>query len=202
MGNFISMAGTILFIHSAGPQGRKEGSGPFLSLLKKGLGPGYVVKAPKMPHPDAPDYEPWKKKLARELAKVEDGTILIGHSLGGSVLLKYLSEEEHGKSFAALFLIATPFWGLGGFTYKPFYLKRGFSARLTKVRRIFVYHAENDDVVSRAHLRRHAREIPKAKTREIPGFGHVFDTGECQTLMDDIRSIGSSQGNRRTPWRK
>lgn len=141
-----------------------------------------------MPHPEAPDYEPWKAKLAKELAKAEDGIILMGHSFGGTVLLKYLSEHKVTQAFAGLFIIATPFWGLPGWTYKPFYLKRAFATRLGKVGKVFIYHGQDDESISRAHPLRYAREIPKSKVREIEGFGHAFDTGECPALIKDIRS--------------
>jgi len=44
--------------------------------------------------------------------------ILIGHSLGGSFLLKYVSEEKIAKTVAGIFLIATPYWGGAGWQYE------------------------------------------------------------------------------------
>jgi hypothetical protein len=46
--------------------------------------------------------------------------ILIGHSLGGSFLLKYVSEEKIGKTIAGIFLIATPYWGGAGWQYEGY----------------------------------------------------------------------------------
>ncbi len=83
----------ILFIHSAGAQGPHEGSGRLVAHLQKGLGPEYQVLYPIMPDPENPAYEPWKAQLEKELTALEGEAILVGHSLGGSVLLKYLSEE-------------------------------------------------------------------------------------------------------------
>lgn len=37
--------------------------------------------------------------------------MVIGHSLGASVLVKYLAEEKSNVVVAGLFLIAAPFWG-------------------------------------------------------------------------------------------
>nr|WP_235788441.1 alpha/beta hydrolase [Salipaludibacillus sp. CUR1] len=45
-----------------------------------------------MPNPENPEYILWKKQLEKELDKLNGDVILVGHSLGGSVLLKYLSE--------------------------------------------------------------------------------------------------------------
>src|SRR5687767_8026656 len=59
---------TVLFLHSAGPQGPGQGSSEFVRHLKKELGPGYSVLAPKLPRPQDPDYAPWKAKLAATLS--------------------------------------------------------------------------------------------------------------------------------------
>ena len=180
---------TVLFIHSAGPQGRHQGSNDFIALLKKSLGPGYELKHPKMPHPERPDYEPWKAKVAKEIAKLDDGAILIGHSLGGSVLLKYLSEADHGKTFSGLFLVAAPYWGLKGWEYDAFFLKRGFPRKLTGVGPVFLYHTLDDEIVSQDHIVRYAKSMPKAKVRKVKGYGHAFNKEECPELIRDIGSL-------------
>src|SRR5437763_795534 len=106
------MAKTVLFIHSAGPQGRHQGSNDFVTILKKSLGAGYDIKYPKMPNPEEPDYNPWRDQIEKELVKMKEDSILVGHSLGGSVLLKYLSEEKCDRNFLGLFIVASPYWGL------------------------------------------------------------------------------------------
>lgn len=88
----------ILFIHSAGPQGRKEGSDFLLSHLKHSL-KDYWLAHPQMPDPDNPHYLSWKGCIEKELKALADDSILVGHSLGGSVLVKYLSEANSGKRF-------------------------------------------------------------------------------------------------------
>ncbi|MFO7446002.1 MAG: hypothetical protein R6W90_06520, partial [Ignavibacteriaceae bacterium] len=82
----------VLFIHSAGVQGPMEGSGDLVAFLQNELGDEYKVLYPMLPNPDDPNYVRWKLTLEKELAMLEDDLILVGHSLGGSVILKYLSE--------------------------------------------------------------------------------------------------------------
>ena len=178
----------LLFLHSAGPQGPREGSGVLLAGLRKALGKPYRIRAPKMPRPDNPDYPPWKAAVAKEIARLRDGDVLVGHSLGGSVLLKYLSEEECGLRFSALFLAATPFWGLPGWEYEGFALRRGFARHLPKMGRIALYHALDDDVVARSHALRYRKSLPGAELREVDGMGHAFDGGECGELLEDLRA--------------
>jgi predicted alpha/beta hydrolase family esterase len=36
--------------------------------------------------------------------------IVVGHSLGGSFMLKFLVEEEPRNRIAGIFLIAAPYW--------------------------------------------------------------------------------------------
>lgn len=182
------MSKTIFFVHSAGPQSGKEGSGEFISILKKSLGDAYDIKHPSMPEPEDPDYEPWRNQVRKEIIGLEEGSILIGHSLGGSVLLKYFSEEKSDKKYRALFIVASPFWGLKGWTYDAFCLKKGFAKNLTRFGKIFLYHTSDDDVVSHDHLIRYAKEIPNASVREVDGLGHLFNARECTELIRDIKS--------------
>jgi hypothetical protein len=63
------------------------------------------------PGAETPRYAAWKSQLEESLALLNDKSILVGHSLGGSVLLKYLSEETRQKSISGLFIVAAPCWG-------------------------------------------------------------------------------------------
>jgi uncharacterized protein len=45
-----------------------------------------------MPEEDSATYADWKVPIERELANRDDAVILVGHSVGSSVLIKYLSE--------------------------------------------------------------------------------------------------------------
>jgi predicted alpha/beta hydrolase family esterase len=180
----------VFFLHSAGPQGPHEGSGDFLGHIKKGLGPGFVVKAPKMPRPDAPHYGRWKAKLDKLLPALKGEVILIGHSLGGSVLLKYLSEEKVRFRISALCLAATPFWGEKGWEYEMFRLKDGFAKKLPALPRIFLYHSRDDEMVAFGHVKRYAKELPKAEVRALKNGGHAFEKG-LPELIEDVKSAVS-----------
>jgi uncharacterized protein len=180
---------TVLFLHSAGPQGPGQGSSGLVGHLKKELGAGFSILAPKMPKPQAPDYGPWKAKLAKILSGLKGDVILIGHSLGGSVLLKYLSEEKVKIRIPALFLAATPFWGEKGWEYDVFRLRDGFAKKLPAIPFIFIYHSRKDEVVEFRHLKRYTDELPKALLRPIPGNSHVFDEAGLPELIADLKAI-------------
>ena len=180
---------TVLFLHSAGPQGPGQGSSGFVRHLKKELGSGFSILAPKMPKPQAPDYGPWKAMLKKILSGLKGEVILIGHSLGGSVLLKYLSEEKVKVRIPALFLAATPFWGEKGWEYDMFRLQDGFAKKLPAIPFIFLYHSRKDEVVEFRHLKRYADELPKALLRPIAGSEHVFDEAGLPELVADLKAI-------------
>ncbi|MDB5104683.1 MAG: serine hydrolase family protein [Fibrobacteres bacterium] len=180
----------VLFLHSAGPQGAHQGSSDLLAYLKKGLGSGYRFIAPKMPRPQAPDYAAWKAKLAGFLPALKGDAILIGHSLGGSVLLKYLSEEKVKTRIPALFLAATPYWGEKGWEYEVFHLKDGFEKRLPAIPEIFLYHSRKDGVVPFGHLKRYAEKLKQGKVRALKGDSHAFEGGMPEMLADLKTIIG------------
>jgi predicted alpha/beta hydrolase family esterase len=183
----------LLFAHSAGPQGDREGSGFLVAALRRGLGSGYDVRYPIMPDPDDPAYAPWRDRLEEELAALADGAILVGHSLGGSVLLKLLSERKprtRVPHIAGLFLVATPFWGPEGWGVEEFRLRKDFAARLPRIPRLVLFHSRDDDEVPFAHLGLYARALPQATVRELDGYGHLFEHG-CRELVEEIVGAAS-----------
>lgn len=90
----------------------------------------------------------------------EPKVILVGHSLGGSILLKYLSEANVEESIAGIFLIATPYWGAEDWQVDEYALHDSFATRLPKAPPIFFYHSDNDDLVPFAHLALYAEKLP------------------------------------------
>ncbi|MFG6147623.1 alpha/beta fold hydrolase [Halobacillus sp. B23F22_1] len=178
----------VLFIHSAGPQEGKQGSSHLIAYLQKSLSVDYHFSSPAMPDPENPGYGPWKNALKEELSKLKGDVILAGHSLGGSVLLKYLSEEACDLSIAGLFVLGSPYWGLDKeWPFKEFELSEDFASRLPHISQIFLYHSRNDEVVPFSHFEHYASKISHAKTRVFKYGGHLFQE-ELPELVYDIES--------------
>jgi predicted alpha/beta hydrolase family esterase len=137
----------VLFVHSGGTQGLHEGSSDLVAWLRQVLGPPYEVFYPKMPNPDTPVYEQWKQTIKAELSRLDNGVILIGHSLGGSVILKFLSEEKITKKIDGLFMIGSPYWGKRNWKVDEYLLKEKFAASLPEINDVFLYHSRRDAVV-------------------------------------------------------
>jgi uncharacterized protein len=183
----------ILFAHSAGPQGSRQGSGFLVATLRKALGSGYDVRYPIMPEPDDPAYAPWHERLEQELAALDDGAVLVGHSLGGSVLLKTLSERKPTQRIAGMFLVATPFWGGAGWQLDEFTLREGFASRLPRIPKLCLYHSRDDEEVPFGHLALYARALPQATVRGLDGYGHLFKK-TCRELVEDIEEACERTG--------
>src|SRR5450631_1755347 len=102
-------------------------------------------------------------------------TKLVGHSFGGAMLLKYLSEETIKASVASLFLIAAPFVGADeNWRDNAFALEPDFAGKLSGLPQISLYHSRDDDIVPFAHLAVYARSLPQATVRKFRSRGHHF----------------------------
>ncbi|WP_185960059.1 alpha/beta hydrolase [Planococcus soli] len=179
----------VLFIHSAGPQGEREGSTGLLRYLEDELGSGFQVIAPKMPNPEDPQYATWKVKLKEEIAALDDGAVLVGHSIGGSALFKFLSEEELGKSFAKVITIAAPFWGINSdWELENFTLAENFVSRSSLLPDVVLFHSIGDDIVPFNHMGKYMENIPNATVRQLTGSDHVFQDG-LEELVEEIRKV-------------
>ena len=73
--------------------------------LKKALEKrGFEVIVPKFPTPFDQSLESWLRTIAKYEIKINEETILIGHSLGAAFILNYL--EKTSKKIRAAFLVA------------------------------------------------------------------------------------------------
>ena len=162
----------ILFIQGGG-KGAYEVDRKLVASLQRTLGADYEVTYPKMPNEDSPDYESWKGQIKKEIVALDGEIILIGHSVGGYMLVKYLSEESQPENpLSGIFLIAAPYpGGDEGWQFAGFSLPEGFGTKLPKDTPIFLYHSQDDRTVPFAHVGLYAKAIPKATLRKTKG-GH------------------------------
>ncbi len=99
----------VLFIHGGGDGGYQADMELVMSL-QKSLGKEYDIDYSEI-HFDgsAPDFG-WPQQIEDKMAACKDDSILVGHSLGASMILKCLSENSRYKNVKGIFLIAPPFW--------------------------------------------------------------------------------------------
>ena len=173
----------VLFVHGGG-QGAYEEDEKLAASLRDALGPAYDVRYPKMPDEDSPGYEAWGERIQRELAALEGEVVLVGHSLGASVLLKYLSEGNVGKPIAGVFLVAPPYWGVEDWEVDEYALVEDFASKLPKGLPVFFYHSRDDEWVPFAHLALYREKLPRATVREFDGRGHQFGDDLSEVARD------------------
>lgn len=176
--------GNVVVIHGAGSQDEAQGSSQLVAYLRTALTPRHVIRVPSMPEPEQPAYDAWRRVLEREVAVAPEPVILIGHSLGGSVALKYLSECGHRPPIRALFLVAAPYWGAPQREGPEFTLRPGYAHALPPEIPILLYHSRDDAIVPVAHAERYRAELSRATVRIVDGCGHEFRDGLPELAID------------------
>ncbi|HEY3571112.1 MAG TPA: alpha/beta hydrolase [Thermoanaerobaculia bacterium] len=180
------MAKPVLFIRGGGGEIAYEADGLLVASLRNALGAAYEVRYPKMPLDDSAGYADWKADIATELSALDE-VILVAHSVGGSILLKYLVEEQVGQPIIGLFLLATPYFGADEkWDYAEMILPQDFAAMLPPIPRILLYHSRDDEVVPFAHLALYAARLPRATIRERDGGGHQL-RNDLADVAEDIK---------------
>jgi uncharacterized protein len=177
----------VLFFHGGAGEEDYEADEKLVASLKSALGTGYTVHYPLLPDDGTPDLGR-RKQIKHEISANEHNMILVGHSLGASMLLASLSEIETGQKIAGIFLTATPFWKGNEDWVEAFKLQPDFAERLDKKIPLFFYHCRDDEEVPFEHLAIYREKIPWASFREIPAGGHQFKN-DLTIVANDIRSI-------------
>lgn len=180
----------VLFIQGAGT-GAYEEDKKLVASLRQLLGREYEVHYPAMQNEDDADYETWKRLIEKNLAALDARVIVVGHSVGASVLIKCLAEGDT-KKITGIFLIATPFWGGDkGWKYEGYEalaLPEGHAKQLPSNARLFFYHSRDDEIAPFAHLALYAQKFPQATIRELNGGGHQLNN-DLSEVAEDVKSL-------------
>jgi predicted alpha/beta hydrolase family esterase len=152
------MAAQMLFVQGAGAGVHDQWDNKLVESLEWELGADFSIRYPQMPNEDDPSYAVWKPALIDECARLPDGAILVGHSIGGAFLLHTLVEERSRLRPAALFQIAAPFLGEGGWHSDEIEMRPVRQPRMGLP--VFLYHGTDDQVVPFTHARLYAKAVP------------------------------------------
>ena len=180
----------VLFIQGAG-KGAYEEDEKLVASLRHLLRREYEVHYPAMRNEDDAEYETWKRQIERNLAELDGVVIVVGHSVGASILIKCVAEGD-AKKITGIFLIATPFWGGDkGWKYEgyeAFVLPDRPGDKFPANARVFFYHSRDDEVVPFAHLALYAQKFPQATIRELNGRGHQLNN-DLSEVAEDIKNL-------------
>jgi predicted alpha/beta hydrolase family esterase len=148
--------------------------------LQKNLGSKYEVLMPQMPNALNARYLEWKIYFEKLLPTLNKEIILIGKSLGGIFLAKYLSTNKITNKIKALFLVAAPFddkdceEALFDFNFTKKELKN-LSSLSKQCKSINVFQSYDDTVVPFVDFLKYKKSLPKANFYALKNYGH-FDT--------------------------
>jgi hypothetical protein len=178
----------ILFVQGAGEGVHDAWDDKLVRSLERELGEGYTVLYPRMPDEADPRYSAWKVALRNALDGLEDGAILIGHSVGGTILIHALAEQRPKQRLGAILLIAAPFIGDGGWPSDDMKPRSDFADRLPAGVPVFLYHGTADDAVPFEHVQLYAKVIPQAIVRAPKDRDHQLNN-DLAAVAQDIRSL-------------
>jgi predicted alpha/beta hydrolase family esterase len=162
----------VLFIQGGGAGTYDDWDAKLVDSLRQELGDGWEVRYPRMPTEDDPSYAAWGPTLVNEIATLEDGAIVVGHSVGGTILIQTLAEQAPDVELGSIVLVAAPFVGDGGWPGEEFELSSDLGSRLPAGVPVHVFHGLEDDTVPPAHAHLYARAIPHAHVHLLPGRDH------------------------------
>jgi predicted alpha/beta hydrolase family esterase len=157
--------------------------------LPEKLGEDFDVFWPSMPNNKNAKYLEWKIWLEKLLPFFSNEVILIGHSLGGIFLAKYLSENQYPKKIKALFLVAAPYDATGtDYKMADFILPEHLTKISNQVENIYLYHSKDDPVVPVTNLEKFHNELPLAKVTVFEDRQH-FNQSDFPEIVEDIKSL-------------
>ena len=181
------MSNNILFIQGGG-EGGYEADKALVASLQKALGKGYEINYPEiLPDESAPDFG-WTQQIGKKISETRSDIILVGHSFGASMILKYLSESYVDKKIEGVFLVATPFWEGNEDWQTGLKLQADFADKLPGGVPVFFYHCHDDKEIPFTHLVHYKQKLPQATFREIKSGGHQLND-DLTLVAKDIKSL-------------
>ena len=164
-------------------------SGGWKNTLGEKLGRGFEIVLPKMPNSFNAKYLEWKIWFEKIAPFFENEVVLIGHSLGGIFLAKYLSENKFPKEIIATFLVAAPYDNKDAdYSLADFTLKKDLELLQNQSKKLFIYQSKDDDVVSFADFEKYKKALPDASFRKFSNRGH-FSQKNFPEIIREIRKV-------------
>ena len=160
----------------------------WLASLQTALGEEYHINYPELKSDgSAPDFG-WVRQIGGKISETTGDIILVGHSLGASLILKYLSENSAAREITGIFLVATPFWNGNEDWQRGLKLQENFAEKLPRYAPLFFYHCQDDEEVPFSSLDHYKQNINWAVFREIKQGGHQLNN-QLTLVANDIKSI-------------
>jgi pimeloyl-ACP methyl ester carboxylesterase len=177
----------ILFIQGGGAGAHDQWDDKLVESLRRELDGGYEVRYPRMPDEGDPSYARWSAAIRREMAGLDGGAVVAGHSVGATILVHALAEQPPERGLGAIVLIAAPFVGEGGWPGDEFELTGELGARLPPGVRVEVFHGLRDETAPPSHAVLFAQAIPQARVHQLPGRDHQLNN-DLSEVAEAVRA--------------
>lgn len=159
------------------------------AYLDKELGRYLEIIKPRMPLQDNAKYNEWKIVFERYFPKLRNNIILIGSSLGGIFLAKYLSEHKFPRKILSTYLICPPFDNslpgedlVGGFK-----LKSDLSLIEKNSPNLKLLFSRDDKVVPIQHAEKFRKKLRNAKIIIYKSKNGHFKVSEFPEIVKMIK---------------
>ncbi len=154
----------------------------------------FDIISPQMPGKENAKYLEWKINFERYLPYLKNNLTLIGNSLGGVFLAKYLSENKFPKKIKTLILVAPPYSNKlsGEYFAGGFKLKKDLSLITKNCQQVVLFFSEDDQVVPLDHAASYATNLPTAKLfvlKNKNGHFRVSKFPEIVKLIKDCYNL-------------
>lgn len=156
--------------------------------LQSMLGSNYQVLLPTMPNTTNANYNEWATWFTNISQLLEDGCIVVGHSLGGIFLAKYLSENVLRQKIKATILIAAPFNDITTEDLTNFKIETLTPAFENQAGKLIFFNGPDDLAVSIKEADRYRQFVPDAEFNIIPAPDH-FVRETFPELVERIISL-------------
>lgn len=177
----------VLFIQGGGAGTHDEWDNKLVDSLRRELGAAHDIRYPSMPDEDEPNYATWSAAIRHEMAALDAGAVVVGHSVGGTIVINALAEQAHDHDLAAVVLIAAPFLGPGGWPSGGTELPSDAGSRLG-TSAIHVFHGLEDEIAPPSHAELYAEAIPQARLHLLASRDHQLND-DLSEVAHAIRSV-------------
>jgi uncharacterized protein len=146
----------------------------------------YDVLLPTMPNASNANYNEWALYFSKILPFLQPDAVLIGHSLGGIFLAKYLNEHADSLHFDRVILLAAPYDDTTSETPGSFSLPKDMSRLSKAADSFFLLHSRDDMVVPIGEVEKYHTILPDAELILFDDRQH-FNTPTFPELFDIIK---------------
>ena len=159
--------------------------------LDEKLGKEFEIIRPQMPLPENAKYEDWKIWFERYVVLLRNNVILIGNSLGGIFLVKYLSENKFPKKILSTYLVCPPFDDtlIGEDLVGGFKLKSNLSLLETNSKKLYLFFSKDDDVVPVSHAEKYKAKLKNAKIVIYKSKNGHFKVSKFPEIVKIIKGL-------------